>query len=274
MSRGFLLGVIAFGGALAILFAIFPLWDLEVAQVFFDSERAGFPLSVTYEWNLVRQAANWVPFLLLAPAVFALLRKLVFPDQKMPIAPSVVLYLIGSFLIGPGVASNLLLKENWGRPRPNGVQQFAGTADFQPWWRPSDACKRNCSFVSGEASEAFWTVAPATLAPLQLRSFALRGAVIFGTAVGSLRVVFGRHFVSDIVFAGLITIAIVFALYRLLLDPVRRNDARLERGLERVSIGLHRGIGAVLGGTGRALASAGSSLHSTGQHLHKRVACL
>lgn len=192
----------------------------------------------------------------------------------MPIAPSVVLYLIGSFLIGPGVASNLLLKENWGRPRPNGVQQFAGTADFQPWWRPSDACKRNCSFVSGEASEAFWTVAPATLAPPQLRPFALGGAVIFGTAVGSLRVVFGRHFVSDIVFAGFITIAIVFALYRLLLDPVRRNDARLEPVLERVSIGLHRGIGAVLGGAGRALASAGSSLHSTGQHLHKRVACL
>ena len=44
----------------------------------------------------MRQADNWVPFLL-APAVFALLRKLVVPDQKMPIAPSVVLYLIGSF---------------------------------------------------------------------------------------------------------------------------------------------------------------------------------
>ena len=128
--------------------------------------------------------------------------------------------------------------------------------------------------MSGEASEAYWTVAPATLAPPQLRPFALGGAVIFGTAVGSLRVVFGRHFVSDIVFAGMITIAIVFALYRLLLDPVRRNDARLERGIERVSIGLHRGIGALLGGAGRALASAGSSLRSTGQHLHKRVACL
>ena len=229
---------------------------------------------MTYEWNLVRRAANWVPFLLLAPAVFALLRKLVFPDQKMPIAPSVVLYLIGSFLIGPGVASNLVLKENWGRPRPNGVQQFAGTADFQPWWRPSDACKRNCSFVSGEASEAFWTVAPATLAPPQLRPFALGGAVIFGTAVGSLRVVFGRHFVSDIVFAGLITIAIVFALYRLLLDPVRRNDARLERGSSACRSGCTGGSGPCSAGRGRALASAGSSLHSTGQHLHKRVACL
>ena len=107
-----------------------------------------------------------------------------------------------------------------------------------------------------------------------MRPLALGGAVIFGTAVGALRVVFGRHFVSDIVFAGLITIAIVFALYRLLLGPLRRNDARLERGVERVSIGLHRGIGALLGGAGQALATAGTSLRSTGQHLHKRVACL
>ena len=179
MSRGFLLSFIVLGLVLAILFAVFPVWDLEVAQYFFDPKRARFPLSISYEWNLIRQAANWVPFLLLAPAIFALLRKLVLPEQKMLVAPSVVLYLLGSFLIGPGVTSNLLLKENWGSPRPNGIQQFAGTADFQPWWRPSGACKRNCSFVSGEASQAFWTIAPATLAPPQMRPLALGGAVVF-----------------------------------------------------------------------------------------------
>jgi len=133
VSRRFLLSFIALSAVLGVLFAAFPLWDLEVARLFFDPERAKFPLSISYEWNLVRQAANWVPFLLLAPALFALLRKLVFPEQKMLIAPSVVIYLLGSFLLGPGVTSNLLLKENWGRPRPIGVQQFAGTADFQPW---------------------------------------------------------------------------------------------------------------------------------------------
>jgi lipid A 4'-phosphatase len=206
--------------------------------------------------------------------VFVLLRKLVFPERKMTIAPSVVLFLMASFLVGPGVTANLLLKENWGRPRPNGIHQFAGTSSFQPWWRPGGDCVRNCSFVSGEASQAFWTVAPAMLAPPQLRPVAVGGAVIFGTAVGGLRVMFGRHFVSDIAFAGIITLAIVFALYRLLLDPIRRNDVRLERGVERVSIGLHRGIGALFGAVGQVLANAGTSLRSTGQHLHKRVACL
>jgi len=40
------------------------------------------------------------------------------------------------------------------------------------------------------------------------------------------------------------------ALYRLLLDPLRRNDARLEPGIERVSVALQRLIGAALGATG------------------------
>ena len=48
----------------------------------------------------------------------------------------------------------------------------------------------------------------------------------------------------------------------------------LERAIERFSVALHKGIGAVLAGAGAALASAGGTLTETGQHLHKRVACL
>lgn len=274
MARGWLLASAALGLVLGIVFAVYPLLDLEVASLFFDPEKAKFPLSTTYEWNTVREVANWIPLLLLAPAVFALLRKIVFPHSKMLIAPSVVIYLLASFAIGPGLISNFVLKEHWGRPRPNAVHQFAGTADFQPWWRPSGECTRNCSFVSGEASQAFWVVAPASLAPPQVRSIAMGSAVVFGTAVGAMRVVFGRHFVSDIIFAGIITIVVVMGLYRLLLDPVRRNDARIEKAVERTSVALHRVGGEVLARAGTLLARAGSSLRHTGQHLHKRTTCL
>jgi hypothetical protein len=107
-----------------------------------------------------------------------------------------------------------------------------------------------------------------------LRPFALGGAVVFGTTVGAMRVVFGRHFVTDIIFAGVITIAVVMALYRLLLDPLRRNDERMERGITRASRGIHRGLGTLLTGAGWALSKAGAGLRQAGQHLHKRVACL
>jgi len=97
---------------------------------------------------------------------------------------------------------------------------------------------------------------------------------VFGASVGAMRVIFGRHFVSDIVFAGIITIAIVMALYFLLLDPVRRNDARTEKLIERFAVSLHRSTAALLSGAGTAIAHAGSTLRHTGQHLHKRIACL
>jgi lipid A 4'-phosphatase len=74
------------------LFAAYPLLDLQVADWFFDHEKAKFPLSIKHDWNLVRRVANWVPFLLMLPAIFALLRKLVFPSAPMMIAPSVVLF--------------------------------------------------------------------------------------------------------------------------------------------------------------------------------------
>jgi len=237
VARGWLLASIALGLVLGGVFAVYPLIDLEVARLFFDDRGAKFPIATTYEWNLVRQIANWIPFLLLVPALFALLRKIVFPGSKMLIAPSVVIFLVGSFIVGPGLTTNLLLKDHWGRPRPHQVQQFAGAADFQPWWRPGGACERNCSFVSGEASQAFWVVAPASLAPAQIRPIAM-------------------------------------GLYFLLLDPIRRNDARLEKLIQRASIALHRNTAALLSGAGTAMAHAGSTLRHTGHHLHKRIACL
>ncbi len=257
-----------------MVFAVYPAIDLEVARIFFAGDKSKFPVSVTYEWNLIRQLANWIPFLLLVPALFVLLRKLIFPGTKLLIAPSIVVFLVGSFIVGPGLTSNLALKENWGRPRPNHVQQFAGAADFQPWWRPGGDCERNCSFVSGEASQAYWTVAPATLAPPLVRPVAMGTAIVFGTSVGAMRVVFGRHFVSDVIFAGVITIAIVMALYYFPLTPVRRNDARMERLIERGAISLHRNAAAILAGTGTALALAGTRLRHTSQNLQKRIACL
>jgi len=272
VPRGCWLSFIAFASALAVLFAAYPSFDLEVAEWFFDPSTADFPLAHDPAWKVVRRAVNWAPFLFILSAVFVLLRKLIQPSARMAMAPSAALFLIASLLLGPGVVSNMLLKEHWGRPRPNGIEQFAGTASFTPWWQPSDACRQNCSFVSGEASLAFWTAAPATLAPPQVRPVAIGAAVAFGTAVGTLRVAFGRHFASDVVFAGIVTLATVFALYSLLLTPLRRSDAALERGLERVSAHLHRLTGMALDAAGQTLATAGASLRSTGQHLRNRVA--
>ena len=274
MTRGFLYASGAIAVCAGILFAAFPDLDLQVAGWFFDHDESKFPLSTTAWSNATRHFANWIPWLLVLPAVAVLVFKLVYPTLPMRMQPSVVVFLIASFLIGPGIVTNVVLKDNWGRPRPNHVQQFAGTLSFVPWWQPGGDCRRNCSFVSGEASQAFWTVAPAILAPPQIRPFALAGAAVFGASVSALRVAFGRHFVSDVIFSGIFTIAIIVALYRLLLDPIKRNDAKLERSIEQVAVRFHQGTAALLGASGHALTFAGTALRDSGRHLHNRVASL
>ena len=47
---------------------------------------------------------------------------------------------------------NLILKNFWGRARPNDVLQLGGKEYFSPWYKISNACETNCSFVSGDAS--------------------------------------------------------------------------------------------------------------------------
>ena len=78
--------------------------------------------------------------------------------------------------------ANVLLKEHWGRPRPIDVTQFGGNEHFVPWWDPRGDCTSNCSFVSGDVTGAFWTVAPAALAPAQWRAFAYGAALVPGRA--------------------------------------------------------------------------------------------
>jgi hypothetical protein len=75
--------------------------------------------------------------------------------------------------------------------------------------------------------------------------------------------------VTDVGFAGVLTIFAVMALHKLLLDPVRRNDAMLERGIERFS----RGFGALLVGTARAfLASERSFVARCQRGVQRRAA--
>jgi lipid A 4'-phosphatase len=268
--RRWLLATLAVGLVAGAVFAVFPLIDIEIARWFFDAETGQFPIAHSAYWLSIRQSFNWLPYLFVLPALFVLLRKVIFPESPMLIAPSVVLFLIGSLIAGPGIATNVVLKDNWGRPRPNQIVEFGGKAEFRPWWQPGGACPRNCSFVSGEASQGYWLVAPAMLAPPPLRPAAMGAAVVFGTSAGALRVASGRHFASDVVFAGVITIIIVIGFYWLLLDPIRRNDARLEQTIERWAIALHKGTGKLLAAADAALARAARVLGRVGRRSSPR----
>jgi len=120
-----------------------------------------------------------------------------------------------SLALGPGLLVNVGLKDHWHRPRPVQVTAFGGPDAFRPFDTRDGQCRRNCSFVSGEGSSSFWTVAPALLAPPPWRTLALGAALLFAAATGLLRMAFGGHFLSDTLFAALLTWFVIAATWAL-----------------------------------------------------------
>ena len=66
------------------------------------------------------------------------------------------LFLLLTLIIGPGLITNTLLKDNWGRARPHQITEFGGRAQFTPAFVITNQCVRNCSFTSGDSSFGFW----------------------------------------------------------------------------------------------------------------------
>jgi lipid A 4'-phosphatase len=90
---------------------------------------------------------------------------------------------------------------------------------------PSRECPRNCSFVSGEASAMFAPFfALAFLLP-QYRMGLLAAGLATGLLVGTVRIIQGAHFLSDVLFAG-IFMALTVALLHIAFIGVWREPRR------------------------------------------------
>jgi membrane-associated PAP2 superfamily phosphatase len=231
MNRTGLIIALSIGFALGLLCAVDPQLDLDLAALGFDSSRHLFVVNAQPWVQHTRTAARIVIALLALPAFLAIVLKLVWPQRRMLIEARAALFLIATLALGPGVLTNLVLKDHWGRPRPIDVQQFGGDYRFEPWWDPRGDCPNNCSFIAGEPSGAFWTLAPAALAPAVLQAPAYAAALAFGVGLGAFRMAAGAHFFSDVVFAGVLTYLLVWLIHGLIYRwPVTRLD---EKGLEQ-----------------------------------------
>ena len=204
MNRTGLLIALAVTATVGLVFALYPKLDLVLVEPFFNPSN-GLWLGVRPVPQFLRQASSWLVALVAAPAFIALVVKLVRPRRPLLLPGRAVVLMISTLALAPGLLANVVLKDNWGRPRPIDVTEFKGTEHFVPWWDPRGDCPKNCAFVAGEPSGAFWTLAPAALAPPAWRALAYGGALAFGAAVGVVRMAGGGHFFTDVVFAGVFT---------------------------------------------------------------------
>lgn len=207
--------LIVLGTAATIaLFALVPGLDLQVSGMFYDAATRKFPLATDTLIMALRDSNRVIDIVFGIIVGFAVLYKFWRPERPLLINGRTLLFLSLTFALAPGVAANVLFKENWSRPRPVHVTQFNGPAQFMPWYDPGGSCRRNCSFFSGEVSAAAWTLAPAVLAPAgPLRAAAIAGALVFTGVIAVVRITAGGHFLSDALFAFFATAFIVWLMY-------------------------------------------------------------
>ncbi len=251
MTRTGLLVALTLAAVFGLLFGLYPELDLKIASYFAGVSRTDmFPLRADFWLWFIREAAMWAIWVLVAPVAVALVLKLFRPRMRMLIPGRAVVFLIATLALAPGLLVNGALKQHWSRPRPIDVTQFGGAEHFVPWWDPRGECTDNCSFVSGDAAGAYWTLALAALAPPPFRPLAYGAAIAFGTGVGFLRMVFGGHFASDVIFAGIFTFLIIWGVYALLYrrPETRYADAAIEGAIARFSLSICGSISGLFGG--------------------------
>ena len=242
MGRTGVLIALAIAAVVGLVFGLYPEIDLKLAGLFFDPERENLWLATEWPQVRMRETAAWLIALIAAPAFIALVLKLVVPRRPLWLPGRAVVLMIATLALAPGLMANVILKDQWGRPRPIDLAMFNGKDEFVPWWDPRGPCPKNCSFVAGEPSGAFWTLAPAVLVPPPWRALAIGAALAFGSAIGLLRMAGGGHFFTDVVFSGVFTFLLIWLVHGLIYRwrPTRITDAAVERALERATLPLQR----------------------------------
>lgn len=207
-----MLGYIALVSA---FFLVFPKTDFWASGLFYR-EPDGFWAQHDLFLQKVRHLGPYLVQIVAVCAVAVLVLKLLMPGRPPLLPLRQPLFLISTLILGPGILVNAILKDNWGRPRPRSVEEFGGDLPFQPVWKITEYCDRNCSFVSGEGSAGIWLVATAFLVPKEWRKAVLGFVLPLCVILSVNRVAFGGHFLSDTMLAWGLTFLVILSVHWLL----------------------------------------------------------
>ena len=184
----------------AIVFSLWPQIDLRITSSFYVPGRR-FPWGETWPAEAVYWFVWYGSRAAVGSVLLLWLTSLFVRRGWLATRRRWFGFLALSFALGPGLIADQLLKNHWGRARPEQIVQFGGEKQFSPALQPSDQCARNCSFVSGHATGAFALMAFGWFAASPRRRNWLLAATVAGLFVGAGRVVQGGHFASDVFFA-------------------------------------------------------------------------
>ena len=215
-----LVGSTLFAAVALLVFRQFPAIDIFFSTPFFIEQTCSsssaihpcgkFWMVYDFNWRSVRRIGLMLPLIVMALVCLWLAWLLMFKARKSRndlLPPFVAIF---AAALGPGLITNAFLKENWGRPRPFVTEMFGGEFPYVPPGTISSYCQTNCSFVSGEASAAFWMLVLCLFFAGRRRNRIGLFIAVLAFAIAFLRVAFGRHFFSDIFMAGMVSLVCMF----------------------------------------------------------------
>ena len=88
--------------------------------------------------------------------------------------------------------------------------ELGGKDYFTPWYQISNQCLSNCSFVSGDAAVGFSLVVFYFIVKKEVYLWL---SVFLGSIVGLIRIMEGGHYLSDVIFSGLIVFLANIIIY-------------------------------------------------------------
>jgi lipid A 4'-phosphatase len=215
-----------------VLFFAWPALDLYVSELFYNWETQRF-IGLNPTMGKIRDGVEyfgWVvfPVVLIGLGIHWGLRGRMLHSRRGRIA----VFLVVSALIGPALFVSIVLKEGWGRARPYQVEYFERfDRRFVPPLVITSECPRNCSFTSGDVALAAWFTAFAFVWPTARgRRRVFWAAVLFTVFASGMRIVMGKHFLSDTLFSFFFVFGINWACYHLI---VGREGPALRRWWQR-----------------------------------------
>jgi lipid A 4'-phosphatase len=214
VARRLGLGALAAGALATVVWLAFPGIDLAVARMFYRGGGRFTGLEIQFV-GLLRNALIGAFFgtaLVAIVAAYSLHKR---GGVWLGLDKYRWLFVAICLGLGPGVVTNLIVKDQIGRARPKSVQEFGGDRTFTPALQASRQCTRSCSFVSGEASSSFVIFYAAAVAMPQAAPALIALGTIAGLLTGLVRMLQGAHFLSDVVFAGVfmaLTVSLAYVL--------------------------------------------------------------
>ncbi|HHC74355.1 MAG TPA: hypothetical protein ENK78_04730, partial [Thiothrix sp.] len=106
--------------------------DLDTANRFYDAHHPenGWHHGEQPFWRFFYHAAPIIILLVLIGSLSIIIMALVW--QRIRRLRIYAIFILLTFVLGPGLLVNTVFKDHWGRPRPDAIQQFGGHEPYFP----------------------------------------------------------------------------------------------------------------------------------------------